>query len=65
MKRVDINFKEQADLLCRQNQLRDDKSKQFKKDLQMYLHKYQELLQNLDDTIRIYKETARKVKGRE
>ena len=60
-----IDHGEHAELLYRLNQLPADKGHRIAADLQMYLHKYQELLQGLEETIRNYKETARKIKGGE
>ena len=56
---------EHASLLYRLNQLPHDKAKEMEMDLVMYLHKYLELLQDLEDTIRNYKDTAQKIKGSE
>ena len=60
-----INPEDHAALLYQVNELPHEKGRQIEKDLQMYLHKYQELLQDLNDTIRNYRETDRKIKGGE
>ena len=52
-----INPEDDAALLSQAHQVTAD--------LQMYLYKYQELLQDLEDTIRNYKDTARKITGGE
>jgi hypothetical protein len=60
-----INPEDHAALMYEVNQMQHDKAHQIAADLQMYLHKYQELLLDLDDTVRNYKETARKIRGGE
>ena len=60
-----INPEDHASLLTQANQLQNGKAHQIAADLQMYLYRYNELLRDLDDTIRNYKETARKIKGGE
>jgi hypothetical protein len=58
-----ISQDEHTALLYKATQLPCDKGKQIEEDLQMYLHKYNELLADLQETIKNYKATARKIKG--
>lgn len=63
MQKIDPD--DHAALLYQAGELKSDKAHQIAADLQMYLHKYQELLQDIEETVRNYKETARKIKGGE
>ena len=58
-----LNPEDHAALLDQVARLPLEKAERIGKDLQLYLHKYQELLLDLEETIKNYKETARKIKG--
>lgn len=58
-----IDPEEHALLLYKLSELPYDKAKQLEEGLQLYLQHYQALWAEIDETVKKYKETARKIKG--
>ena len=60
-----IDPEEHAKLLYQLSELPHDKARQLEQGLQMYLQHYNQLWAEIDETVKKYKETARKIKGQE
>jgi predicted nucleic acid-binding Zn-ribbon protein len=61
----EITPEEHAALLHQVSELPYEKAKQLEDALQMLMGHYHALWAEIDDTVRKYKETARKIKGQE